>query len=154
MWVPQFCATIYPHILCALYFHNECAYLLHTCVNIRPVASSKSGEDRIYGICGVADRRDVLVCDCESGYWTTRGYANSRTGRLADRSTRGCHRRLCVLSFRFWRHLRDRELSSPRVGVSSVTGSSKSELVEVIPNSVNRKRGYLREASYLLLCFV
>ena len=50
------------------------------------------------------------------GYWTTRGYANSRTGRLADWSTsgldnsrtgqvadwitRGCHRRLCVLSFR------------------------------------------------------
>jgi len=33
---------------------------------------------------------------------------------------------------------------------SSVTGSSKSELVEVIPNSVNRKWGYLREASYLL----
>jgi len=34
------------------------------------------------------------------------------------------------------------------------SSSSKSELVEVIPNSVNRKRGYLREASYLLLCFV
>jgi len=37
------------------------------------------------------------------GYWTTRG----------------CHRRLCVLSFPFWRHLRDRELSIPRVGVSA-----------------------------------
>ena len=54
-------------------------------------------------------------------YWTTRGYANSRiansrTGRLADWTTRGCHRRLCVLSFPFWRHQRDRELSSPRVG--------------------------------------
>jgi len=36
----------------------------------------------------------------------------------------------------------------------TLLGSSKSELVEVIPNSVNRKRGYLREASYLLLCFV
>ena len=34
------------------------------------------------------------------GYWTTRG----------------CHRRLCVLSFPFWRHLRDRELSSYRRG--------------------------------------
>jgi len=55
------------------------------------------------------------------GYWTTRGYANSRTaksrtGRLADWSTPGldnsrtgqvadwttrrCHQRLCVLSFR------------------------------------------------------
>ena len=42
------------------------------------------------------------------------------TRQLADWSTRGCHRRLCVLSFRFfWRHLRDRELSSPRVGVSA-----------------------------------
>ena len=37
------------------------------------------------------------------GYWTTRG----------------CHRRLCVLSFPVWRHLRVRELSSPRVGVSA-----------------------------------
>jgi len=39
------------------------------------------------------------------GYWTTRGYANSRiansrTGRLADWATRGCHQWLCVLSFR------------------------------------------------------
>jgi len=32
--------------------------------------------------------------------------------QLADWTTRGCHRRLCVLSFSFWRHLRDRELSS------------------------------------------
>ena len=59
-----------------------------------------------------------------AGYWTTRGYANSRiansrTGRLADWSTRGCHRRLCVLSFPFWRHLQDRELSSPRLVQSS-----------------------------------
>jgi len=51
----------------------------------------------------------------EGGYWTTHGYANSRTGRLADWTTRGCHRRLCVLSFPFWQHLRDRELSSPRL---------------------------------------
>ena len=39
------------------------------------------------------------------GYWTTHGYANSRiansrSGRLADWTTRGCHWRLCVLSFR------------------------------------------------------
>ena len=26
------------------------------------------------------------------GNWTTRGYANSRTGQLADWTTRGCHR--------------------------------------------------------------
>ena len=57
------------------------------------------------------------------GYWTTRGYANSRiansrTRRLADWTTRGldnsrtrqlaywtsrgCHQRLCVLSFLFF----------------------------------------------------
>ena len=39
----------------------------------------------------------------------TRGF------QLADWTTRGCHRRLCVLSFPFWRHLRDHELSSPRL---------------------------------------
>jgi len=58
-------------------------------------------------------------------YWTTRGLPtrrlptrgldDSRTGQLADWTTRECHRRLCVLSFPFWRHLRDRELSSPRL---------------------------------------
>ena len=26
---------------------------------------------------------------CSGGYWTTRGYANSRTGRLADWTSRG-----------------------------------------------------------------
>jgi len=64
---------------------------------------------------------------CPKGYWTTRGLptrglVNSRTrqlvywtsrGQVADWTTRGCHRRLCVLSFPFWRYLRDRELSSP-----------------------------------------
>jgi len=40
---------------------------------------------------------------------------NSSTGQVADWTTRGCHRRLCVLSFPFWQHLRDRDLSSPRV---------------------------------------
>ena len=34
-------------------------------------------------------------------------------------TTRGCHRRLYVLSFPFWRHLPDRELSSPRVDQSA-----------------------------------
>jgi len=38
------------------------------------------------------------------GYWTTHGYANSRiadsrTGQVADWTTRGCHQRLSVLSF-------------------------------------------------------
>jgi len=39
------------------------------------------------------------------GYWTTRGYANSRTGQVADWATRGCHRRLCVFIFRSFGHL-------------------------------------------------
>ena len=43
---------------------------------------------------------DASLAGRGRGYWTTRG----------------CHRRLCVLSFPFWRHLRDRELCSPRVG--------------------------------------
>jgi len=42
---------------------------------------------------------------CNGLYWTTRGYANSRTGRLADWATRGCHRRLRVLIFRWFGHL-------------------------------------------------
>jgi len=55
------------------------------------------------------------------GYWTTRGYANSRTGRLADWTSRGCHRRLCVLSFRSFGGICEiascpvRELAYPRV---------------------------------------
>jgi len=57
--------------------------------------------------------------------WTSRGLVNSRTGQVADWTTRGCHRRLCVLSFPFWRHLRDRELSSPR-DVQSVSLQSAS----------------------------
>ena len=53
------------------------------------------------------------LADCQLADWTTRGLVNSRTGQVADWTTRGCHRRLCVLSFPVWRHLRDRELSSP-----------------------------------------
>jgi len=60
------------------------------------------------------------------GYWTTRGYANSRiansrTGQVADWTTRGCHRRLCVLSFRSFGGICEtascpvRELAYPRV---------------------------------------
>jgi len=58
-------------------------------------------------------------------YWTTRGYANSRTGRLADWSTRGCQRRLCVLSFHSFGGICEtascpvRDLSSPRVDQSA-----------------------------------
>ena len=78
----------------------------------------------------------ATLAGMSDGYWTTRGYANSRiansrtghlavwstrgldnsrTGQVADWTTRGCHRRLCVLSFPVWRHLQDRELSSPRL---------------------------------------
>jgi len=69
-------------------------------------------------------KRDAfVVCDCETaqfrtltifvqyvcyktvGYSTARGYANSRiansqTRQVVDWTARGCHRRLCVLSFR------------------------------------------------------
>jgi len=51
--------------------------------------------------------------------WSTRGLVNSRTGQVADWTTRGCHRRLCVLSFRSFGSMRDRELSSPRVDQSA-----------------------------------
>jgi len=57
--------------------------------------------------------------------WSTRGLDNSRTGQVADWTTRGCHRRLCVLSFPVWQHLRDRELSSPRL-VQSASWQSAS----------------------------
>jgi len=70
-----------------------------------------------------------IVYVCVYGCWTTRGYANSRTGHLAEWPTRGldnlrtgqvadcttcgCHRRLCVLSFRcFWPFARTRVVQS------------------------------------------
>jgi len=59
---------------------------------------------------GLDDSRTGHLAD-----WSTRGLDNSRTGQVADWTTRGCHRRLCVLSFPFWQHLRDRELSSSRL---------------------------------------
>jgi len=59
---------------------------------------------------------------CQLADWTTRGLdisqtrlVNSWTRQLAYWTSCGRHRRLCVLSFPFWRHLRDRELSSPRL---------------------------------------
>jgi len=58
--------------------------------------------------CGLDDSRTEHLAD-----WSTRRLDNSRTGQVADWTTHGCHRRLCVLSFPFWRHLRDRKLSSP-----------------------------------------
>ena len=39
--------------------------------------------------------------------WVTGQLADCQ---LADWTTRGCHRRLCVLSFHVWGHLRDREM--------------------------------------------
>jgi len=59
---------------------------------------------------GLDDSRTGHLTD-----WSTRGLDNSWTGQVADWTTRGCHQRLCVLSFPFWQHLRDRELSSPRL---------------------------------------
>ena len=47
--------------------------------------------------------------------WLTRGLDNSCTGQVADWTTRGCHCQLCVLSFRSFGCMRDRDLSSPRV---------------------------------------
>ena len=51
--------------------------------------------------------------------WSTRGLDNSCTGQVADWTTRGCHHQLCVLSFRSFGSMRDRELSSPRVDQSA-----------------------------------
>ena len=62
--------------------------------------------------------------DCQLADWTSRGLDNSRTGQVADSTTRGCQQRLCVLSFRFL-VIREtascpvRELSSPRVDQSA-----------------------------------
>jgi len=44
----------------------------------------------------------------------TRGLDDSRIDQLTYWTSRGCHRRLYLLSFPFWRHLRDRELSRYR----------------------------------------
>jgi len=71
---------------------------------------------------GLDDSRTGHLAD-----WSTRALVNSRTGQVADSTTRGCYRRLCVLSFRFLaasarpRVVQSatcpvREMSSPRVG--------------------------------------
>jgi len=65
---------------------------------------------RGYANSRIANSRTGQLAD-----WSTRGLDNSRTGQVADWTTRGCRRRLSELSFPFWRHLRDRELSSPRL---------------------------------------
>jgi len=80
------------------------------------------------GLATVSVERVTRYCKkltVDGGYWTTRGYANSRTGRLVDWTTCGCHRRLCVLSFRSFSGIRDRELSSPRL-VQSASWQSAS----------------------------
>ena len=80
-------------------------------------------DNRVKRVTGqLADTPTRGLDDLQTGHladWSTRGLDNSRTGQVADWTTRGCHRRLCVLSFPFWRHLRDRELSSPRVDQST-----------------------------------
>jgi len=67
----------------------------------------------------VENSRIRQLADCQLVDWTSRRLVNSRTRQLAYWTTRGCHPRLCVLSFPFWRHLRDRELSSPRLDQSA-----------------------------------
>jgi len=51
-------------------------------------------------------RLDILPIrqleDCQVTDWMTRGLDISQTGQLADWTSRGCHQRLCVLSFRLW----------------------------------------------------
>jgi len=64
--------------------------------------------------CRVVSAVTGQLADMPTRLLPTCGLDDSRTGHLTDWTTRGCHRRLCVLSFPFWRHLRDRELSSPR----------------------------------------
>jgi len=77
----------------------------------------------------------------DNGCWTTCGcansrIANSRTCRLADWTSRGCHLRLCVLSFRFLA-IREtascpvRDLSSPRVDQSASWQSASWRIREL-----------------------
>ena len=68
---------------------------------------------------GLDDSRTGHLADW-STRWSTRGLDNSRTGQVADWTTRGCHRQLCVLSFRSFGGICEtascpvRELNSPR----------------------------------------
>jgi len=107
--------------------------------------------------------------DCREGYWTTPGYANSRiansrTGRLASWTSRGCHRRLCVLSFRSFGGICEtatppvvqsatspvRELTSPRVGVSASCPVTVVNVFWTI--SVRRLRGGRESGTHFPVC--
>jgi len=88
---------------------NYCVFSIE-CMGIREGYWTTRG----YANSRIANSRTGQLAD-----WTSRGLVNSRTGQVADWTTRGWHRRLCVLSFPFWRHLWDRELSSPRVDQSA-----------------------------------
>jgi len=87
---------------------------------------------------GLDDSRTGHLAD-----WSTRRLDNSHTGQVADWTTRGCHLRLCMLSFPFfWPFVTPRlaqstsclvrELTSPRVGSPRV-GESASCSVTVWP---------------------
>jgi len=72
----------------------------------------------------------------------TRGLDISQTGQLVDWTTRGCHLRLCMLSFVFLaihytascpvRELPVREMSSPRVGNPRVGESASCPVTMLI----------------------
>jgi len=62
------------------------------------------------------------------GYWTTRG----------------CHRRLCVLSFRSFGCMRDRELSSPRLVQSASWQSVSWRIRELSSYRVYKERSLSR----------
>jgi len=69
----------------------------------------------------------------------TRGLVNSLTGQVADWTTRGCHRRLCVLRFRSFvqsASWRIRELSSylPKYLCRRCTVSNRRCLESVKPS--------------------
>jgi len=68
------------------------------------------------------------LADCQPADWTTRGLDISRMPRAT----------LCAQFSFFWRHLRDRELSSPRVG-NPLVGVSASCPVTVT-RTVRRRR--------------
>jgi len=91
---------------------------LHSCPPEVRVAISVTGQladTPTHGLptCGLDDSR--------IGQWTSRGLVNSRTRQLADWTSRGLdNSRMPPATLRvsfsfFWRHLRDRELSSPRL---------------------------------------
>jgi len=72
-------------------------------------------QQRLLATRGYANSRTANSRTGRLGDWTSRGLVNSWTRQLTYWTTPGCHRRLRVLSFPFSRHLRDRELSSPRL---------------------------------------